>query len=655
MPKRIHVLTSDVYNRISAGEVVENPASVVKELVENSLDAGSKSINIEIAEGGVKLIKVSDDGSGIVFLDLEKVFLPHSTSKILFASDLENINTLGFRGEALASIASVAQVEIISKTEDIDIGGRVTIAGGKDQEISECSCKTGTTITVKNLFFNTPARLKFLKSTKQEENAVTNIVNRLMLANPNVSFKYIVDGKLVYNSVLNGLKEKIFTIYGKETAQNIIEIKNERNDLKLSGYISNPSFCKANRTYQTLIVNGRYISNNLVSVAVANAYENFLMKGKFPLFVLNLTLPSMDIDVNVHPSKMDVKFRESRKIYEFIYSSVLETLNESNSAKSLIDSGDLSLFEQSAPKFQDKQHLKEVTGGFSFGDMQNIKNELGNISVSLPNFKQEENGTLHSTFIPSTENEESNKEEKKYHEDSEKCLLDSLSQKERMEFNFFSKENLNVNPLKESFIYEERFLNEQQKMQEIFYNIVGTLFSTYLIIESGENCYLIDQHAGHERILYDKLLEDYDKKKVIRQDLLVPFVFDVNPVEKNLIEENIDIFNNLGFNIDAFGNYSYKINSIPHILSGIDLARFIRDCLKEPTKISKTNDEIKNRLARSACRSAIKSGDQLGAEEIKILLKQIMVENRILLCPHGRPICVKMTKYEIEKMFKRVV
>ena len=649
MVKRINVLTSDIYNRISAGEVVENPASVVKELVENALDAGGKNIVIEIVDGGTKLIKVSDDGQGINFEDLDKVFLPHATSKISSADDLEAILTLGFRGEALASIASVSQVEIVSKTSNTGVGGKVRIEGGKNQEITECSCNNGTSVSVKNLFFNTPARLKFLKSLKQEENLVTNIVNRLMLANPDISFKYVVNGKIIYNSIINGLTEKIYMIYGKETIQNLISISASNKDFKLHGFISKPSFCKANKTYQTLIVNNRYVSNTLVSVAVANAYENFLMKGKFPLFVLSLTVEPTDIDVNVHPSKMEVKFREPRRIYEFFYSSVLNALNENSSALSLIGREELSVFENKSEKKNVEPSLQNISGGFSFGDLQSLKQELENFNVSSPSYKESGLTSLYSNTYPtfSTEEEARSVEVKN---------IDDASLKEKLEFDFFSKENINFNPFEDDFTrLKTKHVEQQEIKDKLFYNIVGTLFSTFVIVEMSDICYIIDQHAGHERILYDKLIQDYDKKKVVKQDLLVPYVFEVNSIEKNLIEENLDVFNDLGFEIDSFGTNSYKINSIPHILSGIKLSDFIRECLKDPNKISKNNEEIKNKFARSACRSAIKSGDELSSNEIEILLSLVMKEDRILLCPHGRPICVKLTKYDLEKMFKRVV
>ncbi len=699
MSNKINILTSDIYNRISAGEVVENPASVVKELVENSLDAGSSEIILEIECGGTKLVKVTDNGDGIEYDELHKVFLPHATSKIATKSDLDSIATLGFRGEALASIASVAQMELVSKVKTSEVAGRITISGGENQEITEWSANNGTSITVKNLFFNTPARLKFLKTTRQEENSITNIISRLILANPDVKFKYIVDGKMVYNCLGTTLKERIYMIYGKQTSENLIEIKATNDYFSLNGYISTPTFCKPNKTYQTLVVNGRYVANSTVSVACANAYENFLMKGKFPFYVLNLTINLDDVDVNVHPSKMEIKFKDNKGIYNFIYTSILTTLNENNCAKSFMDGKFENIFEFEKKDCQNDTPLQDVSGGFSFGSVLDMASTLKNVSLNTTEVptKQE----LHSTFVQSNDNYKivSNSEVDKFIDEKNNVKsqnpndVDSNTQtlkekskelfdlnkktcesgeniKEKDNKSIFDIETLKnigtgckeiqenndgcddkASPL--NFFVEKRI--QQVMSGDILYNIVGTLFSTYLIIEMGDMCYIIDEHAGHERVLYDKFVKQFEEHKVITQDFLVPYVFEVNPIEKNLIEDNLDVYKELGFEIMPFGANSYKINSFPHLLSGINFDDFISNCLHDTSKISKNNDTIKDKLARHACRSAVKAGNRLSDDEIKILIAQLMNKDRILLCPHGRPVCVKLSKTEIEKMFKRIV
>ncbi len=693
---RINVLQPKVYNRISAGEVVERPSSVVKELVENALDAKASNITIEIEEGGTKLIRISDDGCGIDFDDLPKAFMPHATSKIAKAEDLDSIATLGFRGEALASIASVAQVELVSRAEDSDIGGKICINGGVVESCDVCGARNGTMIAVKNLFYNTPARLKFLKSNKQEGSSITSIVQRLMLANPNVSIKYIVDGRTVFGGTGLGLKNKIFEIYGRETTDNLIPIETLSGAYKLSGYIAKPTFCKANKTYQTLIVNGRYVANSLVSVAVSNAYENFLMKGKFPLFVLNLTLPCDEIDVNVHPSKMEIKFRESKKIYDLIYSSVLQTLGQSNSPLFFSDgtnaempNEDIFAVKKQA-KFDDEiqpatTNLAEVKGGFSFGDMQKLTEELSVMNVQAPNYVDKDIKVLASADYEHYGNEQNDIDNSTKSKDfsfgqwnvsnkedltREKNLVkeDNSIQQENptQEYNKTQQTNTTAGQKdfeNNSFLIDNKSdvwnINRKASQLEmdtgLNYKLVGRLFNTYVLIEVGDNFIMIDQHAGHERVLFDKFTAMYEEKKMISQALIVPCVFETNEEESMLVEDNLDVFATLGFEIENFGNKTYKISSIPALLDGINLGEFVQESLANLTKVSPTNEQIKNHFATCACKAAVKGGQNLSDGEIEILLNQIAKEGRVLQCPHGRPVYVKFSKYEIEKMFKRVV
>lgn len=633
--QKINLLDSSIYNRISAGEVVERPASVVKELVENSLDAKATFITIEIKLGGTKLIKISDNGSGIDFLDLKKAFLPHATSKITTVDDLDSIATLGFRGEALASIAAVSKVELYSKTAEAEVGGKIVVEGGVFDDITEYGCANGTTILVKDLFFNTPARLKFLKSNKQEESSITNIVNRLMLANPDVGFKYIVDDKIIYNSTNRGLKEKIYTIYGKQFVENLIEISCEKGPYKVNGYVSLPSFCKSNKTYQTLIVNGRYVANNLISVALSNAYENFLMKGKFPIYILNFGLNIEDIDVNVHPSKMEVRFKNSQEIYGLFYSTILETLNEHNCPIDFqFNSSKENIFEEKTEKEDPvtDSTLKKIEGGVSFSSLKSFSEEIKNINVSAPKYVNND------ISIMSTNDDGS-----------------LLSKNNNFEIDPSKKVDMQKNLFDEEITNRKTVVQDRLDKDDISFKLIGSLFNTYIIVESGEEAFLLDQHAGHERLLYDKLIEDFETKKLITQPLLIPYIFSVNEIEEELIENNKEVFNSLGFEIENFGSLTYKINSIPNVLSDINLEEFVSEVLSNTTKISNTNENIKNFFATKACKAAVKGGQQLSKEEIDILVKQIFNNKTTLLCPHGRPICVKLTKYEVEKMFKRIV
>ena len=681
---RINVLEPRVYNRISAGEVVERPSSVVKELVENALDAKSSNITIEIEEGGTKLIRISDNGCGIDFDDLPKAFMPHATSKITKAEDLDSIATLGFRGEALASIASVAQVELVSRAENSDIGGKICINGGVVESCDVCGARNGTMIAVKNLFYNTPARLKFLKSNRQEGSAITSIVERLMLANPNVSIKYIVDGRTVFGGSGLGLKNKIFEIYGRETTENLIPIETLSGGYKLSGYLAKPTFCKANKTYQTLIVNGRYVSNSLVSVAVSNAYENFLMKGKFPLFVLNLTLPCDEIDVNVHPSKMEIKFRESKKIYDLIYSSVLQTLGQSNSplffsdgTNDNVSNDDLFAIKKQSKLDDDIQptttKLAEVKGGFSFGDMQKLTEELSIMNVQAPNYVDKSIKVLASADYEHYNAEQNDVDNSTKNKDLPNEQWNTNNKDDVIKEKTFAKK-VNITQGENLAVGQEQFgdnslcannsdelwnvKNKSTQMEidtGLNYKLVGRLFNTYVLIEVGDNFIMIDQHAGHERVLFDKFTAMYEEKKMISQPLMIPYVFETNEEESVLVEDNLDVFSSLGFDVENFGNKTYKISSIPALLDGINLGEFIQESLANLTKVSPTNEQIKNHFATCACKAAVKGGQNLSDGEIEILLNQIAKEGRVLQCPHGRPVYVKFSKYEIEKMFKRVV
>ena len=636
---KINVLDSSIYNRISAGEVVERPASVIKELVENCIDANSTFITIEIKEGGTKLIKISDNGDGIEFSDIEKAFLPHATSKISKVTDLDSINTLGFRGEALASIASVSKITLQSKVKNSEYGGKIYIEGGKFYDKTETACSDGTTIFVKDLFFNTPARLKFLKTPKQEESAITNIVSRLMFANPTIAFKYIVDDKVIYNSTTNKLEDKIFAVYGKNTLENLIYIEKSTNEYKLSGYISLPAFCKANKTYQTLLVNNRYVSNSLISVAVSNAYENFVMKGRFPIYILNLEINSQDIDVNVHPSKMEVKFRDTKPIYSLVYSTVLEFLNDNNCPV------DFDIFSKKEDQVEEKEEMKKeekpfqkITGGFSFGDLEKITNNLGNINIASPTTSKDNFSVLSSNKLESF------------------VLNDIEKEKQKINIEENSKKSQGTN-LFDSFkeINNKERIKQKTFDLDIDFKIIGTIFNTYIVIEHQNEVYFIDQHAAHERILFDKLLNDFNKDKFVTQPMLIPFTFEVNEEENLLIQKNIETFNSFGFKIEDFGYLTYKISEVPVILNSIDLNEFIFDCLNNINTVSNSNNSIKDFFAMKACKAAVKGGQKLNDSELNSLVNRIIAEKTILHCPHGRPICLKLNQTDIEKMFKRIV
>lgn len=660
---KINILDASIYNLIAAGEVVEKPASVVKELVENSIDAGAKNITIEIKEGGTKFIQVSDDGSGIHESDFKAAFLPHATSKIKEAKDLESILTLGFRGEALASIASVAKVKLVSKTEDDDVGNSLEVEGGKFGEIKKVSANVGTTITVKDLFFCVPARAKFLKKNKTEEQEITNIVNRTVLANPEINFIYIVDGKKVLSSIGSTLKEAMFSVYGKESVTETLSVFAEREGVSVSGFVGKPTYSKSNRTYQTLIINGRYVVNLTVQTAVANAYGDFLMKRQYPFFVLNMTVPADEIDVNVHPNKLDVKFLKSNLIYSVVFEAVSRALNEmdyvkeidtetntklsffsssaSGSTSAKIDKAGVNLnpfsFDASKLSEAEKEDVvdKVIDSVLSVNNESTVRDNFGLGSRLLERISEKVAANDKTAF------ESSNYSTEQLESDI-KSVLDESEQVAQMS-------------LKNTSYVKEKI--EQVDFAENQIKIIGKIFNTYLIIEWGQNMYMIDQHAAHERLRYDKLKAEYESGNIVVQPMLIPFVLTLNAEDDQILAANLDAVKSVGFDIDEFGDRTYKISSVPAIVADIDFNKFFAMFLAEKLNKSKITEAelVKDSLMQMACKSAIKGGDDLTKGEVDILLKQMGSNNIILFCPHGRPVVIRITKAEVEKWFKRIV
>lgn len=617
----INVLPSEIYNKISAGEVVERPASVVKELVENSIDGGATKITVEIFEGGIKKIIVTDNGCGIEPEDVEKAFLPHATSKISNESDLFSIASLGFRGEALASIAAVSEVELISKTENNDFGVSFKIDGGIPKGKNEVGFENGTRISVSNLFFNTPARLKFLKKPKSEEGEITSLIAKIILANPTLSIRYIVDNRIVYNTFGNGLAEAMYIIYGKETYDNLLEVSYSREDVTVSGYIARPTFSKPNRTYQTLFVNGRVVTNYMISSAVQDAVDAFIMKGKFPLFALNISIPYEQVDVNVHPSKQEVKFENSGRIYGIVNTAIYKAVSSAN-------------------------YVQETT-----------------IETPIEKVETKNNSTFELAKLLQQHAAKSNDEIMLKSSDSvlskilaENLMKNSEKNDEKIEINQIKLEEVEIEPIKN----EEKLVQkiEQNSIPEFFekYKIIGVLFETYILIEQDDMFYVIDQHAAHERQLFDKFNGELEQGGLALQPLLVPYVFSTNLKETEFLENNLGILNESGIEISCFGENTFKVSAVPAILQQMNLKEFFASVLEETTGVSrKTNEALKNKIARHACRSAVKAGNKLSNGEIDVLLKSFKDNRNVLLCPHGRPIVVAFKKTEIEKWFKRIV
>lgn len=677
---KINVLDARVYNRISAGEVVERPASIVKELVENSIDAGAKNIRVEIEEGGIKNITVIDDGCGIEKDDLTVAFFPHATSKIKDVEDLDNISSLGFRGEALASISSVCQVKLSSKTHDSALGYSIKVNGGVFEDVVEVAKSDGTTISCSNIFFNTPVRAKFLRKPKTEESEVTHLIERFMLSNSNIAFQYYVDGKQIYNTTSCSMQDIIYTIYGRDVYENLIEVNYEEDGFKIGGFVTKPKISKSNRTYQTLFVNGRCVENFLISNAVQGVYESFLMKGRFPVYVLSILLPANCVDVNVHPSKKEVKFDNPNKMFSMVRRAVEKALLSVDQIQNFLSSSakqedtfdnnqDINKFMSDLSEQIDKTQingernldLKNIPSNkFSYdpNTVEKPKTPLGGKSFSIDFFDKDEQIIDPKEFEIEV-NKMAKEQEKGINTNSEETAFKDLE-------NLSIKDRYNINKDDTTFFFDqtgEKFTRDIQKESEQKFlkasvkdemKILGTLFKTYIVIELDDAVYFIDQHAAHERLLYDRLVKAVDSgEKIIKQDLLAPYSFNVGAKESQSIDLMLDDLKKLGFELEKDG-YKYTITSVPYILSYIELDKFVDEIIKEGIGWDKKkSDFIHSKLCQTACKHAIKAGDEITKDECAYIIEE--VRKGVMLCPHGRPITLVITKHEFEKMFKRIV
>ncbi len=616
----IHLLTPEVYNRIAAGEVVDRPYSVVKELVENAIDAGATQIDVEIEGGGKQKIKVTDNGCGIGKEELEKAYHPHATSKLLDAEDLFTVSTLGFRGEAIASIAAVSRMNIVSDAGE----GAYSLAceGGKLGKVQPSAGAKGTEVTVSDLFYNTPARLKFLKSDSQEEGDVTNMMARFLLSRPKISFTYTANGKLKFRSLGEGLPSAIAVVYGAATLENCIEISADKHGILLRGFIGNRNFSKPNRTYQSLFVNGRYVVNQTVAAAVTNAYAAYLMKRQYPFYVLFLDVPQEIVDVNVHPNKADVRFQDNQIIYGSVYSVISSVLDgNSRAVEYLVGYNKPAEAEPASspekPVSTETMTYEEAKKELSF-DVSPVKG-----GVSEPRFYTPE-PIRYEVHAPTASAEVETRE-------------DVFAENQRL-------------------LREEAKKAKQERVDVHALEFKGELFHTYLLYEAGDEAYIVDQHAAHERLNYDKLQQKLATRTVISQPTLVPYLLELNAAEFAFLTKNFQILREMGFDIEEFGSGCVKVSAVPSDLMGIDLTAFFGEVLSsmESLRAIRLADLLKDKFASAACKAAVKGGEYLTDEEARKLLER-MDGDMGLKCPHGRPVAVKVKKSELEKLFKRIV
>lgn len=639
---KINQLSSAVYNRIAAGEVVERPYSVVKELVENSIDSGAKNVTIEIEHGGTTFIRVTDDGSGIEKSELKKALLPHATSKISKASDLDNIVTLGFRGEALASIASVSKITIISKPQNQENGASIHAEGGVMEDVTDCAAANGTVITVNNLFFNTPAREKFLKTPKGEESDISAYIARFILGNLDVAFKFVADGKTVYQSYGDGLESAMACVYGAGILENCYYINTEKHGIGIRGYVGKPFYSKPNRTYQTFFLNGRYIVNQTVASAIGNAYASYLMKRQYPFYVLTVSVPTETVDVNVHPNKTDVRFSNNSVIYGSLYSVVSKVLDGSSEALNIV----VEKPSVDIPKTQ--KEANEIIQEY-------VKHNPKTEEVASRKFDDDfrkvtfaDSGFSSNNYSFQNKLEETKKTEPTDIFQENKAYLESLERKKAEKFSF-------IDPLfDENKEVAKPIQNEIEIKRTLKY--IGQVLNTYLVLEDGINVYFADQHAAHERLLFDKFKEQMDNNSVDTQPLLVPYVLDCNYNEHAFLSEKKDTLNEMGIEIEDFGGNSFKISAVPVCISEINIGNFFAELLSDLNELRSVTMQglLKDRIAKKACKAAIKSGDVLREQEIDVLVDALN-NNLGLKCPHGRPVAVKITRTEIDKWFKRIL
>lgn len=640
---KIKLLDSMVFNRIAAGEVVEKPASIVKELVENSIDAKATVISIEIEDGGKKKIVISDNGQGIEKDDLNNAFMPHATSKISKVEDLDTIHTLGFRGEALASIASVCHIYASSKTENDEVGHSIRIDGGLFSEVNEVARNKGTTIEASDLFYNAPVRAKFLRRSKIEESEITHLVEKFMLAHPEISFLYVVDGKQIYNTISSELSDIIYTIYGKEVYDNLIKIDAEEDGMRLSGFIISPKYSKVNRTNQTLFVNGRYVENYLVSSAVQGAFEPFLMKGRFPIYILSLTMPSDTVDVNIHPTKREVKFENPNRVFGFVRRQIENGLIMANHTANFevrVNSIENETLESDTRAPENTQSFAHVP----VADIEPLPSKEG--------MSYRDNGPDEKIAYPKREVEIETKTVKQPLPDFMNITIEKTVPVNKIGGRIFfdQTESVHASEIEAGKMLENKFLTASVKDEM---KILGTLFATYIVVEYADKAYFIDQHAAHERTLYDKLCKQVENSEVLKQPLLFPFELKTTEKERIKLIETVPVLEKLGFNLKE-SKLGFEISAVPLILSGIDLSKFFESVLADESIFDKSTSQImKERLSQYACKHAIKAGDHISNDEIAYLIDAM--RKGVLLCPHGRPIVLELEKRDFEKMFKRVL
>lgn len=658
--KRINILSEDTANKIAAGEVVERPASVVKELVENSIDANAQNIVIEIEEGGTALIRIIDDGDGIYKDDIKKAFLPHATSKIKESEDIFNINTLGFRGEALPSIASVAKVNLKSKEKDQDLGYEITIEGNNFTEVTECGVNKGTILEVRDLFFNVPARKKFLKSFSKEASVINDIITRLALANPKISFKLYNNQKKVLHTFGNGeLKDVIRTIYGKAITDNIIYFSETSDLITVYGYIGKEEIARGSRNNQSIFVNKRYVKNKALAVAVEQAFKSFSTVNKFPFFILYIEVYPEYVDVNIHPTKAEVKFNDERMLFKKIFGAVHTSLkNEVFETFAIKEENDNTYtpptFEEITFKIKEEEEKVKLLNSsvktmIEEGKDLKVNNNDHNIVTYSSNTIQPE--INHIDNMP--------KIDVTIPVDLKSNSIEEVTVLKESIENPYNVDN-NNEPLQE---YEIETVEPQKNIKPEpiakfpALSIIGQYNKTYILGEYDGTLYMIDQHAAHEKILFEKYLKEIEMGTIIIQPLMVPSIIDLSIDDYSYYEENKEVFKAAGFLLEEFGGNSLSLKEVPYFLGRLNPKDLFLDILDNLKNLGngKTIEVKHNAIATKACKAAIKANDKLDINEMVKLIEDLRYIDDPFHCPHGRPVIIKFTSTDIDKKFRRIV
>lgn len=673
----IQVLDQVTIDKIAAGEVIERPASIVKELVENAVDAGADSVTVEIRDGGIDFIRVTDNGCGIPHDEVRSAFLRHSTSKIRSVEDLMHIRSLGFRGEALSSIAAVTRTELITKTEDCEFGTRYVIEGGKEVSLEETGAPNGTTFLVHQLFYNVPARRKFLKTPMTEAGHVQDLLMHLALSHPEVAFLFKNNNQEKLRTSGNGkLKDVIYNLYGRDIAANLLEIDYEKSGLRITGYLGKPIITRGNRNFENFFVNGRYVKSPMISKSLEDAYKDFTMQHKFPFAVLHFHVDGETIDVNVHPTKMELRFQRQQDVYNTVFEGVHRRLLEPELIQKTEVPEPVQANEEPGKTIPGSTGQKEspfllrpgntaadkLPEGIKPADMQpEMQEEVHDEDYFIR--KMRERVTAYHERMSSAEVADRSqiyrqekqadriRETVKYGTDKVQEPVDEITRKEKEA----SVTEVPSEKPQQLDLFEENFLKRNVRAE---YKLIGQVFDTYWLVQFKDSLYIIDQHAAHERVLYERTLKGMKTREFTSQYLSPPIILTLSMQEARLLEEHMDRFTRIGFEIEPFGPEEYAVRAVPDNLFGIakkELLMEMIDDLSDGLNTSMTPDLIDEKVASMSCKAAVKGNNRLSAQEVDALIGELLTLDNPYHCPHGRPTIIAMTKRELEKKFKRIV